>query len=198
MATNKIDVSKIDGFEQMSAEDKVKALMGYEFEDYSDELKATKDALDKQKKATDNACSQAADFKKQLREKMSADEQAEADRVAELEKLRAENESYKRDSKIAEYKTTALAMGYDETLATKRAVAIFDGDFATMNAIDKQFLEAHDKAMHAQSVANTTTPPAGGKGGSTTITAEQFKKMGYSERVALKESNPELYSELSK
>lgn len=44
--------------------------------------------------------------------------------------------------------------------------------------------------------ANTPNPPAG-NGGSGSITAEAFKKMGYAERLKLKKESPEQYSELA-
>lgn len=44
--------------------------------------------------------------------------------------------------------------------------------------------------------ANTANPPAG-NGGSGSITAEAFKKMGYAERLKLKKESPDQYSELA-
>lgn len=44
--------------------------------------------------------------------------------------------------------------------------------------------------------ANTANPPAG-NGGSGSITAEAFKKMGYAERLKLKKESPEQYAELA-
>lgn len=197
MAVRTIDVSKIKGFDEMSYEDRVNALMNYEFEDNSEELSSVKDALEKQKRATDKASSEAADFKKQLRAKMTADEQAEVDRKAEIEALRAENETYKKQTKISEFKTIALALGYSEELATKRANAMYDNDFIAMSDIDKEFLAAHDKEMTAKAIEGTSQPPVGG-GAETAVTAEQFKNMSYREMEALQASNPELYAELSK
>lgn len=44
--------------------------------------------------------------------------------------------------------------------------------------------------------ANTPNPPAG-NGGSGSITAEAFKKMGYAERLKLYKESPEQYAELA-
>ena len=44
--------------------------------------------------------------------------------------------------------------------------------------------------------ANTPNPPAG-NGGSGSITAEAFKKMGYADRLKLKKESPEQYVELA-
>lgn len=45
--------------------------------------------------------------------------------------------------------------------------------------------------------ANTPNPPAG-NGGSGSITADAFKKMGYAERLKLYKESPEQYAELAK
>lgn len=198
MAKKKIDTSVIPGFESMTADEKVNALLGYEFEDNSEELSRVKSDLDKQKRATDKASSEAAEFKKQLRDKMSESEKAEADRQAELENLRKENEEFKKSSKVSEYKATAIALGYSDELATKRANAMYDCDFEALGAIEKEFLEAHDAAINADNLSKTPKPPVGGNKGGNTVNAEQFNNMGYRERLALHDSNPELYAELTK
>ena len=65
----KIDVSKIDGFEAMSAEDKLAALMGYEFEEpKAPEANAE---VTKLKAALSKANSEAADWKRQFRDKQT-------------------------------------------------------------------------------------------------------------------------------
>ena len=73
----KIDVSKIEGYSEMSAEDKLKALEAYEFETpapkESEETTRLKAALSK-------ANSESAEWKRQLREKQTESERAEAER----------------------------------------------------------------------------------------------------------------------
>ena len=70
----KIDTSKIQGYADMTAEEKLAALEAYEV-DTTGYVK--KDLLDK-------AASVAAAFMKQLREKLTADEQAQAEREEAL------------------------------------------------------------------------------------------------------------------
>jgi hypothetical protein len=41
-----------------------------------------------------------------------------------------------------------------------------------------------------------TPPPAGGNGGAT-LTREQFEKMGYAERLLLKQNSPDTYKQLT-
>ena len=59
----KIDVSKIDGYETMSAEEKLKALEEYDIEPPKDDKK-WKDALDK-------ATAEASKYKKELRQEIA-------------------------------------------------------------------------------------------------------------------------------
>ena len=80
----KFDVSKIEGYAEMSAEDKVKALEEYEIEvpkDNTAEVNNLKEALSKANSQTSKACSEAAEWKRQYREKQTEQERAEAERV---------------------------------------------------------------------------------------------------------------------
>ena len=74
----KIDTATIEGFEEMSVEDKLKALINYEMEvpapkDNAEEVNKLKTALSK-------ANSDAAEWKRQFREKQTEAERAEAER----------------------------------------------------------------------------------------------------------------------
>ena len=94
----KIDVSKIVGYEEMSAEDKLKALEEYEFDvpkDNSEEVKNLKESLSK-------ANSQAAEYKRQWREKQSEAERAEAERAEREKAVEEELKSLRRDKTVSE------------------------------------------------------------------------------------------------
>ena len=94
----KVDVSKIEGYAEMSAEEKLKALEEYEFEapDNSNEVKNLKESLSR-------ANSQAAEWKRQFREKQTETERAEAER-AEREKETAEKlAAYERKFLVSDY-----------------------------------------------------------------------------------------------
>ena len=78
----KIDTSKIDGYADMSAEDKLKALESFEYEDNAAELERQKNALSK-------ANSEAAEWKRKHNALLSEDEkkkQEDADKLAQMEK----------------------------------------------------------------------------------------------------------------
>ena len=110
----RVDVSKIDGYEAMSVEDKLKALEGYEFE----APKATDDGeVKKLKEALSKSNSEAASYKRQLHEKMTADEQKEAERKEREQQIDEELASLRKDKAIATLETTYLAAGYPADLA---------------------------------------------------------------------------------
>ena len=112
----KIDVSKIDGFEAMSAEDKLAALMGYEFE----EPKAPDNSeITKLKAALSKANSEAADWKRQFRDKQSETERAEAERAENEKAMQEELASLRRGKVVDEYAKRCMGMGYDAALVAR-------------------------------------------------------------------------------
>ena len=72
-------------------------------EELAASVKALQAALEKQKKATDNASSDAANWKKKFQATLSEAEKAEADRAEAERTLREENEALKRDKVISSY-----------------------------------------------------------------------------------------------
>ena len=86
----KIDITKIEGYADMTAEEKLAALEAYEM-DTTGYVK--KDLLDK-------ATSEAAQYKRQLREKLSADEQAQAEQAEALKSMQTELETLRTEKVI--------------------------------------------------------------------------------------------------
>ena len=147
----KIDVTKIDGYENMSAEDKLKALEGYEFDvptpkDNSEEVKNLKESLSK-------ANSQAAEWKRQFREK-----QTEAEREKAVEE---ELKSLRRDKSVSGYVAQCLALGYSAELAQKAAEAMADGNTSEIFACQQAFLEAKQKEIEAAALNKQPTLTSG-------------------------------------
>ena len=117
-----IDTSAIEGFDTMTADEKVEALLKLEVPEKVDlSAYVKKDMFDK-------TSSELAAAKKSLKEKMTADEAAKAQADEEKSKLQeAYNELMKKHT-IAEHTAKYLAIGYSEDLAKSTAEAIFDGD----------------------------------------------------------------------
>ena len=103
-------------------------------EDLAKQVKDLQNQLAKQKKATDNASSDAADWKKKYNATLTEAQQAEAARAEEEKRLRDENEALKRDKVIGAYSNRALSLGYDADLAHATAEAMANGDMDTVFA----------------------------------------------------------------
>lgn len=103
-------------------------------EDLAKQIKDLQAQLAKQKKATDNASSDAADWKKKYNATLTEAQQAEAARAEEEKRLRDENEALKRDKVIGAYSNRALSLGYDADLAAQTAEAMANGDMDTVFA----------------------------------------------------------------
>ena len=188
----KIDTTKIEGFESLSAEDKLKALMDFEFE-----APKSEDDTNGLKKLLSDRNSEIKKLKDEIRSKMDENERKELERTEELEQLRQTVASYEKASKTASLKASYLALGYNEELATKRATFMADGDVENATAVEKEFLIWHDKELKADRIRSTPTP-ASSVPRERTITAEDFRNMSLSEMKALKAERPELYAEFTK
>lgn len=112
----------------------------------------------------DKTASELAAAKKQLREKLTVDEQVEAERKAVLEKMEAELAELKRDKAVSEHRARLLGLGYDEALAADTAKALAKGDMDTVFANQRKHQELQEKALRAQLLKETPKPPAGESG----------------------------------
>ena len=156
----KIDVSKIEGYAEMSAEDKLKALEEFDIE--IPKPATDTDEVIKLKNALSNANSQAAEYKRALREKQSEQERAEAER-AEREAARdAEIKELRRDKTVSSYLANCLSLGYDKDLAQRAAEAMADNDAAAIMECQREFLEVKTKELEAAALNKqpTLTPGA--------------------------------------
>jgi len=173
--------------EGMTVEEIETALAGIELPtDNSAEIERLKNALSKSN-------SEAADFKKQLREKMSADELKAKEDAEKQEKLQNDYDALVKKVTISENKAKLLALGYEDKLATETAEAMANGELDKVFANQKKHLEAVEKKIR-QDILKDTPKPDGGNSGAT-ITKEQFDAMGYTERLKVFNENPEIYKE---
>ena len=185
----KVDITKIEGYEGMTPEEKIKALEAYEIEDvqpdYSGYVK--KDVFDK-------TASELAGVKKQLKEKMTDDEAAKQKEQEEREELQSKYEKLLHDSEVSKNKAKLLALGYEEKLADDTAEAMVTGDLEKVMANQKKHLEAVEKKVRAEALKDTPKPT--GDGDSKTMTLEKLRGMTPSERYTYSQEHPEDYKEL--
>lgn len=149
----KIDTSTIQGYAEMSIEQKLAALEALDITpDLSGFVK--KDLLDK-------AMSEAAGYKKALREKMSQDEQAEAQKAEQLREMQDELAELRKEKTISDMARRWQTVGYSNELALATATAMEAGDMDTVFKNHAQFVSEHDKALKAELLKQTPTPPPG-------------------------------------
>lgn len=151
----KIDTSKIEGYAEMTPEQKLAALEGYEYEDHSEEL-------ERQKAAVTKANGEAAEWKRKHTALLSEDEkkkQEDADKLASMEEELAE---LRKGKVVSDYKAKFVAQGYSEELADETAKALADGDMTKVFANQQKFLVDYVKGVKAGALKGTPKPPAGG------------------------------------
>jgi hypothetical protein len=172
---------KIENYENMTPEEKLAALEAYDPEKDGFVSKATFD-----KKA-----SEASDLSKQLKARMTDDEAKAAKDEEEREALRARVEELEKERAVSNYVNAYLAMGYDEKLAKSTAEAVVKGDMNTVFANQKTFNEAREKALKAELLKSTPTPPPGNPDGG--MKKEDFAKLSLADKQKFAEENPEVY-----
>ena len=150
--------------------------------------------IEKLKSALSKSNSEAADYKKQLREKMSADELKAKEDAEAKEKLQNDYDALLKKVSISENKAQLLALGYDDTLAAETAEAMVNGELDKVFANQKKHMDAVRKEIRSE-ILKETPKPDGGKSDKT-MTKEQFRKMTPQERYEFSVSNPEEYKQL--
>ena len=174
--------------EGMTLEEVEAALKDVSFpEDNSAEVERLKNALSKSN-------SEAADYKKQLREKMTEDEAAKQKEQEERKELQSKYEELLYENEVSKFKANLLGMGYDEKLANETAEAMANGETEKVFANQKKHLEAVEKKVRGEVLKDTPKPI--GDGDSKTMTLESFRKMSPQERYEYSVKNPEEYKTL--
>ena len=174
--------------EGMSVEDIEKALESVEMPtDGTAEIERLKTALSKSN-------SEAADYKKQLREKMSAEELKAKEDAEKMDALIKERDALLREKTISNHKAKYLTLGYDEKLASETAEALANGELDKVFENQKKHNESVEKKIRAD-VLKETPKPEGGTG-SEIITKESFSKMSIAEQYKYSIEHPEEYKKL--
>lgn len=154
-----ISTESIVGFDEMTPEQKVEALLGVEIPEQVDLSGYVK------KSVFDAKAAEASNLSKQLKGKMSEDEQrkaaeeeakqAEAQKFADLE---SKYQELLKNSTLKEHTISLTGLGFDEKLAGETANAIVDGDASKLFANMKKFLENYRKAVEKELMDKTPGP----------------------------------------
>lgn len=150
--------------------------------------------LAKLKKTSDKNASEAAQYKRQYRESLTAQERASQEKAEKEAAFQAEYEQLKKENAINRYMRQYLDLGFSPELADKAAHAKADGDEDVLLKALKEFNTASITAAKNEWLKSRPEINAGTQ---TTVTAEQFANMGIFERTELKRKSPEVYAELA-
>jgi hypothetical protein len=120
--------------------------------------------LEKLKAALSRANSEAAEYKRALREKQTEKERADAERAEADKALREELETLRKEKRVSDYTGKCLALNMDADLAGKTANALADGDMDSVFECLKAFVEAtvtrlNNEALNRQPGLSTGVPP---------------------------------------
>lgn len=181
----KIDVSKITGYDAMTAEQKLAALEAYEYEDNSAEIERLKGVVS-------NANSEAAEWKRKHNALLTEDEQRKAEEKEAHEELERKYEELLKRTTIADYKAKYIAMGYDEKLASDSATAMADGNMEKVFANGEKFRTELEKKIRAD-ILKDTPRPDGTDGGKSLSISDISAIKDPIERQAAIAKNLELY-----
>ena len=175
---------EIENYESMTTEEKIAA------------LEANYESVAQHKATADKAASEAASYKKQLREKQTDEEAKAAQEAADRAALIERAEKAENALAVSNYVSAYVAMGYDEKLARSTAEAMVSGDTATVLKNQKAHLEAREKALRTELLMQTPPPAAGGS--DTAMKKEEFAKLSLPEKQKFATENPEIYKSFYK
>lgn len=161
----KISTEGIQGFAEMTADQKLSAVLAMDVPDPVNLSQYVK------KETFDAKASEAAELSKKLKGKMTEDEAAAAEKQAQwdslqeqMKALQEDNEKLKQERTESIYKAKYLAMpGFDEKLAEETAKAMAAGQMDKVFENQQKANEAYKKQVQAELVKGDPKP--GGAGG---------------------------------
>ena len=165
-------------------------------QELNDKLQEALVEMAKLKRAQEKAASEAAEYKKKWKESLSVQEQANLEKAEEQAKRDEEFEAMRKKLAINDLVSEYMDRQFPKEVAQKIAEARYEGDNATVNAIEKQMDEAKKKAWEADFLASRPDINIGGGGSAPTVSKEDFDKMSLVERTKLKRENEAEYNRL--
>ena len=159
------------------------------------ELAKLKAELAKQKAALDKATKEAAESKRALRAKQSAEEVAAEEAKALQQSMQEELEQLRKEKAVGIITTKVMTFVADETASAQIAEDLYGASDAeaALAAIQKAWI-AKEKALRLE-FGKIPAPGVGGADGPT-ITREQLDAMKFPDRVKFANEHPDEYNKL--
>jgi len=159
------------------------------------ELSKLKAELAKQKAALDKATKEAAESKRALRAKQSAEEVAAEEAKALQQSMQEELEQLRKEKAVSVITAKAMTFVGDNDTAAQVAEYLYgaeDAD-AALTAIQKAWT-AKEKALRLE-YGKIPAPGVGGSDG-LTVTKDQLNAMNYMQRIEFANTHPDEYEAL--
>lgn len=163
------DWTKVDGYsEDMTAEQKIELLNKMQDEPVNNAkpeevpapvVKPVSGATIS-KAQFDKVSSELAAVKKQLRSRMTEEEQKEAERATANEQMMLELETLRKERALANLKSNYLKIGYDPEIADEISNASIEGDVDNMFRLHAKQYALMEKNLRAKILKETPVPPA--------------------------------------
>lgn len=172
----KISTDQIEGFAEMTAEQKLEALLNIEVPDPVDLSKYV------EKRVFDEKASEAGKLSRQLKEMTTNQDTANGELQVKLTEMEGKLKQLELEKTESAYKAKFLSMpGYDEKLAEEAAKAAAAGDFDKVFENQKLANAAHEKTLKADFLRGTPRPDGAGSGNNeekstSVLTAEKIGK----------------------
>ena len=180
----KIDTSKIENFENLTADELRKVIQ---------ETEVDNGEFAKLKAAFNKASSDLAAAKKQITATQTEDERKAAEQAELFEQLKAENAELKKSALLADTTKKFLSLGMDEQTATAAATAQVNGDTSAVFESLANFKDSLIKNTQVSMAQNAPTPTSAGAGTTAKTKAEIMQIKDTAERQAAIAENPDLF-----
>ena len=142
----------------------------------------------KLKSTMDVKLKELGEMTKRERERMTAEERERK----EIEEIKEQNAMLLKEREIVGAERRFIQSGCDAELASEGVRALIDADYDALFSVFGKMLD--NKAAVEKSELLKTMPKPQGGSSSSTMTQEQFNKLGYKELKELKEKDPETYN----
>ena len=123
--------------------------------------------VEKLKAALSKASADAAEWKRQLRQKQTETERAEAERQEQEQAMREKLEALRKEKRVSDYTAKCVALNMDADLASQTANAMADGDMESVFNCLTAFVDAtvqrlKNEALNRQPSLSAGIPPTKG------------------------------------
>ena len=186
----KIDVSTIEGFDGMSAEEKVNALLGVDLPDSSAEIERLKNSLNK-------ATSEASEWKKKHNALLSEDQRKSEEENETMAALREELETLRKEKTVSNFTAKLLENGFAKEEASKGAQMLAEGNIDAFFGTLSVYKGNLEKSIKSELLKNNPVPDSHG-GADTIMTREKFEKLSLHDKMVFMNEHPEDYAAIKK